>query len=274
MSAPAHGPVSETQRLATRIDGPVVLIGDVHGQVDLLDRLMDRLARREDFRDRWVVFLGDLVDRGPDPRGAIDRVLELMAAHPRTTAVCGNHDLAMAASLDLVPTPAEAQWASRWRRGYQCETTFASYGVATGDFEGLAQAVPDDHAQLLSTLPWVVEHPRVICVHAGLTPELPTTTQLKILRERDFSLHRPAWLCRQDLGPDVSPRDCRLPIASGHVARRQAHVGSDRILLDCTGGLGGELTGLLLPEYELVTSHREAHPVRRHRWWPFGRRVA
>ena len=80
MSAPAHGPVSETQRLATRIDGPVVLIGDVHGQVDLLDRLMDRLARREDFRDRWVGFLGDLVDRGPDPRGAIDRVLELMAA--------------------------------------------------------------------------------------------------------------------------------------------------------------------------------------------------
>jgi hypothetical protein len=48
----------------------------------------------------------------------------------------------------------------------------------------------------------------------------------------------------------------------------------DRILLDCTGGLGGELTGLLLPEYELITSHREAHPVRRRRWWPFGRRVA
>ena len=251
----------------------MVLIGDVHGQLDLLDRLLERLARRGDFPDRWIVLLGDLVDRGPDPRGVVERVLELMAAHPRTTVICGNHDLAMAGSLELVPVPAEAEWARRWRSGYQCETTFKSYGVAPGDFEGLATAVPDAHKRLLSALPWLVEHPAVICVHAGLTPELPTATQLRILRERDFSLHRPPWLCRQDLGEHVAPGDCRVPIASGHVARRQAHVGSKRILLDCTGGLGGELTGLLLPEYELVTSHSNARPVRR-RWWPFGRGAA
>ena len=273
MPASAPDPATATRSLATRIDGPVALIGDVHGQLDLLDRLVERLARRGDFRNRWVVFLGDLVDRGPDPRGVIERVLELMAAHPRTTMICGNHDLAMAGSLDLVPVPAEAEWAKRWRRGYQCETTFRSYGVEPGDFERLKRAVPEDHARLLAALPWVVEHPEVICVHAGLTPELPTATQLRILRERDFSLHRPPWLCRKDLGADVSPGDCRVPIASGHVARRQPHVDSNRILLDCTGGVGGELTGLLLPEKELITSHRDAHPVRR-RWWPFGRRVA
>lgn len=262
-----------TRSPATRIDGPVALIGDVHGQLDLFDRLVDRLARRGDFRDRWIVLLGDLVDRGPDPRGVIARVLELMAAHPRTTIVCGNHDLAMAGALDLVPVPAEAQWAKRWRRGYQCETTFRSYGVAPGDFEGLGRAVPEDHARLLTALPWVVEHPGVICVHAGLTPELPTATQLKILRERDFTLHRPPWLCRKDLDETVSPRDCPVPIASGHVVRERPHVDSNRILLDCTGGVGGELTGLLLPENELITSHRDARPVRRRRW-PFGRRAA
>jgi serine/threonine protein phosphatase 1 len=139
--------------------------------------------------------------------------------------------------------------------------------------EALQQAVPDSHANLLAALPWVVEHPEVICVHAGLTPELPTATQLRILRERDFSLHRPPWLCRADLSERVAPSDCRVPIASGHVARQQAHVDSKRILLDCTGGLGGELTGLLLPEYELVTSHADARPIRR-RWWRFGRRAA
>jgi serine/threonine protein phosphatase 1 len=270
---PASAPDLATRSLAARIDGPVVLIGDVHGQLDLLDRLLDRLSRRADFAGRWIVFLGDLVDRGPDPRGVLERVLELMASHPRTTSVCGNHDLAMAGSLELVPVPAEAQWARRWRRGYQCETTFRSYGVEPFDFESLARAVPEDHARLLSAMPWVVEHPGVICVHAGLTRELPTSTQLKILRERDFTLHRPAWLCRQDLGQSVAPADCRVPVASGHVARPKPYVDSTRILLDCTGGEGGELTGLLLPEYELVTSHRDAYPVRR-RWWPFGRRAA
>ena len=112
---PASAPDLATRSLAARIDGPVVLIGDVHGQLDLLDRLLDRLSRRADFADRWIVFLGDLVDRGPDPRGVLERVLELMASHPRTTSVCGNHDLAMAGSLELVPVPAEAQWARRWR---------------------------------------------------------------------------------------------------------------------------------------------------------------
>lgn len=262
-----------TRSLATRIKGPVLLIGDVHGQLDLLDGLLDRASRCGEFRNRWVVFLGDLVDRGPDSRGVIERVLELMASHPRTTAVCGNHDLAMAGSLGLVPVPIEAQWAKRWRLGYQCEATFRSYGVEPGDLEALQQAVPDSHAKLLAALPWVVEHPEVICVHAGLTPELPTATQLRILRERDFSLHRPPWLCRADLSERVAPSDCRVPIASGHVARQQAHVDSKRILLDCTGGLGGELTGLLLPEYELVTSHADARPIRR-RWWRFGRRAA
>ncbi len=273
MPASAHDPAADSGRLASRIDGPVAVIGDVHGQLDLLDRLVERLGRCGDFDNRWIVLLGDLVDRGPDPRGVIQRVIELITTHPRTTVVCGNHDLAMAGSLGLVPVPPEADWARRWRRGYQCETTFGSYGVAAGDFEGLARAVPEEHAGLLAELPWVVEHPEVIVVHAGLVPELPTATQLKMLHHRDFSLHRPPWLCRKDLGTDVSPGDCRVPIASGHVARRQPYVGTRRILLDTTGGVGGELTALLLPENELVTSHRDARPVRR-RWWPFGRRAA
>ena len=273
MPASVPDPAADSCRLAGRIDGPVAVIGDVHGQLDLLDRLIERLAGCGDFDNRWIVLLGDLVDRGPNPRGVIQRVMELTTTHPRTTVACGNHDLAMAGSLGLVPVPEEAEWSRRWRRGYQCETTFASYGVAAGDFAGLARAVPDDHARLLAGLPWVVEHPELIVVHAGLVPELPTETQLQMLRQRDFSLHRPPWLCRKDLGANVFPVDCRVPIVSGHVAQKRPHVGSRRILLDTTGGVGGELTALLLPEHQLVTSHRDARPVRQS-WWPFGRRAA
>jgi serine/threonine protein phosphatase 1 len=41
-----------------------------------------------------VVLLGDLVDRGPDVRGTVERVLGLGARHPVVAAVMGNHDLA------------------------------------------------------------------------------------------------------------------------------------------------------------------------------------
>ena len=265
--------LSSGPSLPTRINGPVVLIGDVHGQLDLFDRLLDRLARRGDFQQRWIVLLGDLVDRGPNSRGVIDRVLELIASHPRTTAVCGNHDLAMAATLGLLPVPEEAQWPKRWTRGYQCESTFVSYGVRPHDIDALGQAVPDSHAELLAALPWLVEHPEVLCVHAGLTDEMPLETQLKILRKRDFSLHRPPWLCRKDLGETSGPGNCPVPIASGHVPRQRIHVGPRRYLLDTSGGLGGELSGLLLQELELVTSACDPRPIRRG-WWPFRRRVA
>lgn len=265
--------LSSGPSLPTRINGPVALIGDVHGQLDLFDRLLDRLARRGDFQQRWIVLLGDLVDRGPNSRGVIDRVLELIVSHPRTTVVCGNHDLAMAATLGLLPVPEEAQWPKRWTRGYQCESTFVSYGVRPHDIDALGQAVPDSHAELLAALPWLVEHPEVLCVHAGLTDEMPLETQLKILRKRDFSLHRPPWLCRKDLGEMSGPGNCPVPIASGHVPRQRIHVGPRRYLLDTSGGLGGELSGLLLPELELVTSARDPRPIRRG-WWPFRRRVA
>ena len=53
-------------QLATRIDGPVAVIGDVHGQVDQLVVILDRLRQLPDFESRWIVLIGDLVDRGPE----------------------------------------------------------------------------------------------------------------------------------------------------------------------------------------------------------------
>ena len=50
----------------TRIDGPVAVIGDVHGQVDKLRRIITKLAAVPGISERWIVFIGDLVDRGPD----------------------------------------------------------------------------------------------------------------------------------------------------------------------------------------------------------------
>src|SRR5271157_2897954 len=54
-------------------DVEVFAVGDIHGRTDLLRALLDEAAREPKLRQRRaIVFLGDLVDRGPDSLGAID----------------------------------------------------------------------------------------------------------------------------------------------------------------------------------------------------------
>src|SRR3546814_10847065 len=63
----------------------VYAVGDIHGRLDLLDDLIARIdaddAARDAGRTDWV-FLGDLVDRGPDSAGVIERVIRLSNERP------------------------------------------------------------------------------------------------------------------------------------------------------------------------------------------------
>lgn len=242
--------------LPTDIDGPLTVVGDLHGQPGKLAALLDRLRARTDFADRWVVFVGDLVDRGPDPRAAVEAVLALRDAHPRTTAVMGNHDLALAGALGLVPAPAAANWPLRYVRDYDGMSTFASYGVPRGDLPALAAAMPLALKELLAGLPWAVFHPACLVVHAGLLPGVPSAEQTDALRRRDFTLNRPPWLCDRGLARSAVPADCPVTVVSGHVPVPTVEFGDRRALIDTTGGVGGELSAVLLPEWEVVTSGR------------------
>lgn len=69
--------------------GRYILIGDVHGCREELDRLLDRLDLRYDDR---LHFVGDLVNKGPDSLGVLRRVAALIACHPRSVCLAGNHE--------------------------------------------------------------------------------------------------------------------------------------------------------------------------------------
>lgn len=240
--------------LAAVIDGPVAVIGDVHGQLAKLQAVLERVRMFPEFEQRWIVFIGDLVDRGPDPRGAVELVCQLRRSHPRTTLVCGNHELAMAGALGLISTPDHANWNLRWVKDYNSETTFASYGVTPGDLPELAAALPSHHRVLLADLPWCVEHPEYFFVHAGLDPFQPFDLQRMILQTRDYTLNRPQWLCSRSLVSSIPPDDCPKTVVSGHAQVQQVEFRERRILIDTTGGRGGDLSCVLLPENIVITS--------------------
>jgi len=75
--------------------GPLDIIGDIHGEMDALTALMDRLGysrENEHPEGRRLIFLGDFVDRGPDSAGVMEKVMALIERGV-AYAVLGNHEL-------------------------------------------------------------------------------------------------------------------------------------------------------------------------------------
>ena len=245
---------SSSVMLGEEIDGPLAVIGDVHGHAALLAELLDWVrVEAPDFDGRYVCFLGDFLDRGPNPRGAVEAALACLDAHPRTTAVCGNHDHALAAALGLFETAPELNWATRYLENYDAGPTFRSYGVRFGDLDGLREAMPPRHRAFLAALPWRVVHPDYVVVHAGLLPDEPYEAQMLDLARRPREMNRPPWLCDHRLAREAPPEDCPKTVVSGHVWMDKVIVEGRRILVDTSGGMRPCLSAVLLPERRPLT---------------------
>ena len=77
------------------LDGPLDIVGDVHGEIDALRALMHHLGYSDDGSHpdrRRLVFVGDLTDRGPDSPSVVELVQSLVKSG-RAQCVLGNHDL-------------------------------------------------------------------------------------------------------------------------------------------------------------------------------------
>ena len=105
---------------------PTYAIGDIHGERDALDDLLlqvEPLLRRDD----TVVFLGDYIDRGPDCRGCINRILALRSSTPaKVIGLLGNHEDWM---LRTMRDPTRHSWLL----GMEALPTIASYSPAAAE---------------------------------------------------------------------------------------------------------------------------------------------
>lgn len=160
-------------------DNPLCVIGDVHGCLELLDDALMR-AKLGDIETRCVI-VGDFIDRGPDSRGVLER---LLTESQSGFIVClrGNHENMMLSAIDN-PSSHMLSWI---RNGG--EQTLNSYGIEllssasnqldVNDLQlRLSEALGEVLLTWLRGLPAIWTSGNVAMVHAGADPEVPLQMQ-------------------------------------------------------------------------------------------------
>ncbi|HSQ01365.1 MAG TPA: metallophosphoesterase family protein [Candidatus Dormibacteraeota bacterium] len=144
------------------------VVGDVHGCPDELERLLDHLAPGA---GDTICFLGDYVDRGPNPRGVIDRLIRLRHEGPQCLYLKGNHEDMF---LAFMGQPGRHGDAFLWNGG---DSTLASYGCQGLSGPAVAERLPADHREFLAGLRTHAYIDTFLCVHAGVRPTRPLAAQ-------------------------------------------------------------------------------------------------
>ncbi|HKV09222.1 MAG TPA: AAA family ATPase [Thermoanaerobaculia bacterium] len=226
--------------------GPFDLIGDIHGCADELEELLARLGYARDeagvFRHparRKVVFLGDLVDRGPRVPDVLRIAMGMVAART-ALAVPGNHDVKLV----------------RWLTG---RSVRLAHGLERSA-EQLDRESPDFReraARFLDGLPshLVLDGGRLVAAHAGMKEEMQGRSTGRV---RQFALYGDTTGEVDEFGLPVrlnwaaSYRGSAL-VAYGHTPVAEPEWLHNTINLDTGCVFGGRLTALRYPERELVS---------------------
>lgn len=183
----------------------VYAIGDVHGRNDLLVTLLkmideDDAARGETDNGKTethLIFLGDLVDRGPDSKSVIETAMALAGSGRNVRFLTGNHEEVMTGASKGDPSMV------RFFCRIGGRETILSYGVPLGryrnmEMDELAELLPDlfpaDHMEFLAGFEDQIIIGDYVFVHAGIRPKVPLAEQsvkdLRWIREDFISYDR------------------------------------------------------------------------------------
>ncbi|MEX0284992.1 MAG: metallophosphoesterase family protein [Paracoccaceae bacterium] len=217
---------------------PIYAIGDIHGQLSMLETALARIES-DGGPDAQIVFLGDYTDRGPDSRGVLNLLVQGQKQGRNWTFLKGNHDRMMEWFLGDPPRQdphllVGYHWFHDRLGGIE---TLQSYGI--DQIEGRRQTelatearatVPTDHLTFLRGLHLSHTQGPLFFAHAGIRPGVPLDQQA----ENDL-----LWI-RQEFHND--PRDHGPLIVHGHTpVEGPTHYGN-RVNLDSGAGYGYPLT--------------------------------
>ena len=220
------------------VSPPVCIVGDIHGRLDLLELMLHRIAARaagQDLPPR-VVFVGDMIDRGPDSAGVLRRLHGLNTQSP-DAVIClmGNHERMM---LDFLDDPERC--GPRWIAAGGVET-LASFDLTPWG----RTPMPDLARQLQAALTPAVENwirclplwwqsGQIAAVHAGAAPD------------RDLAAQSPERMLWGARGRAEGLRKDGLCIVQGHDIVAQAGLQGGRIMVDTGAWRHGVLSGAWL----------------------------
>ncbi len=221
----------------------VYAVGDVHGRLDLLDPLLrdiatDALATRPRQRP-LLVFLGDYVDRGPESRQVVERVLQLQADGGfEVVALKGNHEEVLLQFL------ADAAFGTVWLE-LGGGPTLESYGAAPpgarGDVDGWSRqrdafdaALPERHRRFYGELELMRAVGDYAFVHAGVRPGVAL---------QDQSEHDLLWIRNEVL---LAPGPFGKVIVHGHTPAVEPQLLKHRLGVDTGAYATGVLTAVRL----------------------------
>ena len=233
----------------------VYAIGDVHGRLDLLDQLLAMIDADEYARgpaETTLVFLGDLIDRGPDSRGVVERALRIAEGDGDVRFLMGNHEEVFLAAMD------GREGAMRFFVRIGGAETLESYGFNENELfetseamQALAEArIPAEHRTFIAGFEDRIEVGDYLFVHAGIRPGVPIDEQtggdLRWIREPFLDHagpHDRVIVHGHTIRPEVEDKGCRIGIDTGayHSGRLTALglEGGRRWLL-ATGGATDE----------------------------------
>lgn len=213
-------------------------IGDIHGRADLLDALLRQIAKEEESRpaaDTFIVFLGDLIDRGADSAGVVDRLLTTNWGHATPIFLMGNHEEMLLRILDGDHVIVH-DWLSYG--GFECAQSYgapAATMIASSDEDAVAmlvEAIPAAHVDFIRSFGDSFRFGDYLFVHAGIRPGVPLEQQ----SVRDLRWIRDGFL-------DVTRND-GVTVVHGHTIVREVSEGAGRIGIDTGAYTSGTLTAL------------------------------
>jgi serine/threonine protein phosphatase 1 len=202
-------------------------VGDIHGCLDKLDRLLAACEAHAGARPARYVFLGDYIDRGPQSRGVIDRLMAKQAALPGTV-VClrGNHEqMAIDAHASALAVPL-------W---------LANNGLSTLRNYG-GRRISPEHLGWLNALPFCHDDGLRFFVHAGVDLTVPLAAQ-----EPEVMV----WM-REPFLSECDAVDCGRFIVHGHtpLPGGTPDLRRRRVNLDTAAVMGGPLTAAVFDDMQ------------------------
>ena len=204
--------------------GKSFIVGDVHGCLEMLKRLIDKIEWNPS--DDRLIFIGDYIDRGEDPKGVVDFVLKLREDSPSVQCLIGNHEQMLLDYLsDVDPENYIFNGGLSTLRSYK--------EVRRSERDPL---IPSFHLDFFSSLLPMIELEQYYIVHAGFRPNI---------RIEDQDLIDMVWI--RD-GFIYSDYDFGKLVIFGHTPFDSPMIMKNKVGIDTGAVYGNCLTCLELPE--------------------------